>query len=130
MSSRPAFDPALVAAPRLVDGVLDLSVYRVPAAAALRRGDAGRATVAAATVNVDAGSPLALYARAGERLTQAFAGALPLAGLELDPNARPPRIQLQVARSTRRPGDTPTVHACLLLLAHVRLVDRAERVAR
>lgn len=129
MSSRPAIDPALVAAPRLVDGVLDLSTYRVPAAADLARGGAGR-TVAAATMSVEAGSPLAVYARAGERLTQAFAGALPLAGLEPDPDAPPPRIGLQVSYSTRRPTDVPTRHACLLLLAHVRLIAGAERVAR
>lgn len=129
MNQRPALERSRGEAPRLVDGVLDLSAYRVPAAADLGRGGAGR-TVAAATVSVDAGSPLDVYARAGERLTQAFAGALPPAGLELDPNAPPPRIRLQVARATRRPGDTPTVHACLLLLAHVRLVDGAERVAR
>lgn len=129
MSSRPAIDPAVIAAPRLVDGVLDLSKYRGPAAADLGRGGAGR-TVAAATIGVDAGSPLAVYAREGERLTQAFALALPQAGLELDPHAPPPRIQLQVSHSTRRPSDVPTVHACLLLLAHVRLVDGAERAPR
>ncbi|MBY0397551.1 MAG: hypothetical protein K2X91_13940 [Thermoleophilia bacterium] len=130
MSSRPAFEHPVWASPTPNPrGALDLSTFREAAAADRGRGGAGR-TVASATTPVDAGSPADVYVAAGERLTQAFAAGLPPVGLELDPNAPPPRIGLQVAWTTRRPTDRPSPRACLLLLAHVRLVDGAERVAR
>ncbi len=123
MSRGRAFEHTVWASPRWggSDGeALDLSVFRGPALADRARGGRG-CTVASAVRSTEHGQPLDVYAREGAELVRAFSAGLVLADLELQPDAPTPRILFRVTYSTRTLRQTPTPHASLLLLAHVRL---------
>jgi hypothetical protein len=125
MPRKHAFEHTVWAAPQWggPDGeALDLARYRIPALADRARGGLG-CTVASAVRSTEHGQPLDVYAREGAELVRAFSAGLVLADLELRPDAPTPRILFRVSYSTRTPHDTPTPHASLLLLAHVRLAD-------
>lgn len=112
--------PAAAAAPRPdAAGVLDLGIY-----AHIARLYGGR-TVAAAVQALPAGDVVSQHPGAGPALVASFNAALAVAGLELDPDARRPRLTYGVSYSTTLPAQRPTRHVTLLLLAHVRIADAA-----
>jgi hypothetical protein len=112
---RAELGPEAAAAPTVVDGVLDLSRF-----ATVARLHRGRATATAAH-QLPANEVVSQHPTAGPDLVRTFEAALADAGLELDPDARKPRLTYGVSYTTRALGDTPTRYVTLLITAHVRL---------